>query len=181
MQQLSAQREAKKEAAAQSSEAFASLKASYDTSTTSLKASEDLLQSLLTGMSSSDDSTSSGFMGQLATAKALASTLGTEAERAKARIDHLQKEVKEKEPKAKKAASEGKGLLGELEQVKKERVALEKALGKLDWDEEKESALRDRKDVESKAVRKLLEVSGFLRLRRYRLNLFAHPIGEGRR
>lgn len=98
-------------------------------------------------------------MGQLATAKALASTLGTEAERAKARIDHLQKEVKEKEPKAKKAASEGKGLLGELEQVKKERAALEKALAKLDWDEEKESALRDRKDVESKAVRRVLEVS----------------------
>lgn len=115
-------------------------------------------------MSSSDDSTSSGFMGQLATAKALASSLGTEAERAKARIDHLQKDVKEKEPKAKKAASEGKGLLGELEQARKERAALEKALSKLDWDEEKESALRDRKDVESKAVRKLLEVRSSLAL-----------------
>lgn len=100
-------------------------------------------------------------MGQLATAKALASSLGTEAERAKARIEHLQKEVKEKEPRAKKAASEGKGLIGELEQAKKERTSLETALGKLDWDEEKEGALRDRKDVESKAVRKLLEVRFF--------------------
>lgn len=97
-------------------------------------------------------------MGQLAAAKALASSLGTEAERAKARIEHLQKEVKEKEPRAKKAAAEGKGLIGELETAKKEKKALETALGKLGWDEEKEGVLRDKKDVEGKAVRKLLEV-----------------------
>lgn len=98
-------------------------------------------------------------MGQLATAKALVSQLGTEAERAKARIEHLTKELKEKEPRAKKAASEGKGLFSELEAARKERDELEKKLAKLGWDEKQEGALRDRKDVESKAVRGLYEVN----------------------
>lgn len=157
--QLSAQRKARHTGSAQVSEEYAELKAKYDEVTAALKASEDLLQSLLTGISSSDESTSSGFMGQLAQARALASSLGTEAERARARIEHLQKEVKEKEPKAKKAAADSKGLMSELEQTRKEQKALEVALGKLDWDEEKEGSLRDRKDVENAAVRKLLEVS----------------------
>jgi structural maintenance of chromosome 2 len=162
MSQLSSQRKARQDSSAQSAEAFAALKATYDASTASLKASEDLLQTLLTGIcSSSDESSSSGFMGQLATAKALASTLGTEAERAKARIEHLQKEVKEKEPRAKKAASEGEGLIGELEQAREEKSTLEAALGKLGWNEEQEATLRDRMDGEGKAVRKLLEVRRF--------------------
>jgi structural maintenance of chromosome 2 len=157
--QLSSQRKAKVTSSAKSSEAFAALKSSYDASVASLQASEDLLQTLITGISSSsDDTTSSGFMGQLAAAKALASSLGTEVERAKAKIEHLQKEVKEKEPRAKKAAAEGKGLIGELETARNERKALQVALGKLGWDEEKEGALRDKRDVEGKAVRKLLEV-----------------------
>lgn len=160
MFQLVLQRDAKISTSTASNEAFSALKVEYDATNANLKASEDLLQTLLTGISSSsDDTTSSGFMGQLAAAKALASNVGTEAERAKAKIEHLQKEVKEKEPKAKKAAAEGKGLIGELEKVRGEKVALEKALQKLDWDEEKEGSLRSKKDTESKAVRKLEEVS----------------------
>lgn len=157
--QLVSQKQLKLKDSTTSNEAFATLKVTYDQSTSSLKASEDLLQTLLTGISSSsDDTTNSGFMGQLATSKTLASNMGTEAERAKARIEHLQREVKEKEPRAKKAEKEGKGLIGELEKAKSEQRALEKVLSKLDWDEEKEASLRDKKDTEGKAVRKLLEV-----------------------
>ncbi|SGZ26096.1 BQ5605_C024g09833 [Microbotryum silenes-dioicae] len=156
--ELASSRKEREQSSKEAAQQFASLKANYDATTTSLKASEDLLQTLLTGISSSsDESTSSGFMGQLAKAKELASNLGTEAERAKARIEHLQKELKEKEPRAKKAASEGKGLISELEAAKKERATLEAALGKLGWDEDKETQLRERRDVEGKAVRKLLE------------------------
>lgn len=97
-------------------------------------------------------------MGQLATAKSLVSSLGTEAERAKARVEHLTKELKDKEPKAKTAAMEGKGLLAELESARKELDKLDAALGQLGWDEAKEGALRNRKDVEGKAVRDLYEV-----------------------
>lgn len=157
MLQLSDQKQAKQDSFAKSSEKYAALRTTFDSSTASLKAAEDLLQSLMTGLASNDESSSSGFMGQLAAAKALASSLGSEADKAKARIDHLQKEIKEKEPKAKKAASQGQGLIGELEQARKEKAQLEASLSKLDWDESKEAALRDRKDVESAAVRQLLE------------------------
>lgn len=105
-------------------------------------------------------------MGQLATARAFASSMGTEAERAKKRIEHLQKEVKDKEPKAKKAQTEGKGLLAEFETVKAEKKALEDALGRLGWDEGKAEALGNRKDAEGSAVRKLLEVRFSLPFRR---------------
>lgn len=96
-------------------------------------------------------------MGQLASAKQMASTHGTEVERAKARIEHLKKELKDKEPKAKRAEKDGQGLLGELEAAKKEIAALEKALEKIDWDEERGKALRERKDKETAAVRELVE------------------------
>ncbi|KAK4705538.1 structural maintenance of chromosome 2, partial [Phenoliferia sp. Uapishka_3] len=157
--ELTSQRAAKQLSCTASADAFSALKSSYDASVLSLKASEDLLQTLLTGISSSSDaeSTSKGFMGQLAAARRLASSMGTEAERAKKRIEHLQKEVKDKEPKAKKAALEGKGLLTELEAMKSERGALEIALGKLGWNEEKAETLRNRKDAEGSAVRRLLE------------------------
>lgn len=111
----------------------------------------------MTGLASTDESSSSGFQGQLAAAKQLASSLGSEADKAKARIDHIQKEIKDKEPKARKAAAEGKGLIAELEGARREKASLEASLAKLGWDESKEAALRDRKDVESQAVRTLLE------------------------
>lgn len=103
-------------------------------------------------------------MGQLAAAKASASNLGTEADRAKARIEHLKKEVGEKEPKAKKAEKEGGSLVRELEEARKEKSRLEGSLGKESWSEEMQNALRDRKDGEEKAVRKLLEVCFLLPL-----------------
>lgn len=98
-------------------------------------------------------------MGQLAASKTLAANLGTEAERAKARIEHLTKELKEKEPRAKKAEKEGKGLLEELDAARKEEIKLEAKLSKLGWDEERETELRGRKDVEGKKIRQLMEVS----------------------
>lgn len=139
-------------------ERFGKLKETSDTASNSLKTNEELLQTLMTGISSSsDDGAASGFMGQLTTAQSAAATAKMEGERAKADISHLQKELKEKEPKAKKAASDSKGLLGELESARKSRDKLDATLKSMDWDEAKESSLRDRKDVESKAVRQLLE------------------------
>ncbi|KAK4050313.1 Structural maintenance of chromosomes protein 2 [Microbotryomycetes sp. JL201] len=155
--ELTSQKQVKTETKATLQTEYRELKIKYDDVTAALKSSEDLLQSLLTGMSSSDESTSSGFMGQLAQAKALASNLGTEAERAKARIDHLQKEVKEKEPKAKKAAADGKGVVAELDKTRKEVSSLEAQLAKMEWNEGKEAGLRDRRDAENAAVRKLME------------------------
>lgn len=139
------------------------MKATYDISLTALKNLEELLQTLTTGLSSStEESASSGYMGQLANLKIQISTLTSEGEKAKARIEHLKKELKEKEPKAREAEKSGKGLLEESEGAKREVVGLETKLGKLNWDEGREGELRGRREVESRAVRELSEVSFFL-------------------
>lgn len=96
-------------------------------------------------------------MGQIANARNKASTSATEAEQAKARIDHLQRELKDKEPRAKKAQSEDSGLTKELQKAKDLVQRLTAELGKLDWDENRESSLREKRESAGKAVREFLE------------------------
>jgi structural maintenance of chromosome 2 len=91
-----------------------------------LEQSESLLQSLITGLSTSDNAAQdSGYMGQLATAKAKLSEINSVAEQAKVKIAHLSKELKEKEPRAKKAANEGGDLTKELQTAKADLKKLE--------------------------------------------------------
>lgn len=157
--QLSQQKLAKIASTEKSTTTFNALKSTYDLSVASLRSSEDLLQTLLTGLaSSSEESASSGYMGQLATLKSAISTLGMEGERAKARIEYLGKELAEKEPKAKAAEKEGKGLHGELEKARKELSALEKSLSGLGWSEERGETLRASRDDVWTRVRQLREV-----------------------
>ena len=91
--------------------AFAELKTAYDAGVAELAKNEELLQTLLTGLSSSnaDDKGAGGYLGQLAEAKARLASAGTEAEQAKVKIGLAEKEIKEKEPRAKKAEKEGGG------------------------------------------------------------------------
>lgn len=79
-------------------------------------------------------------------------------EQAKLKIGHLERELKDKEPKAKKAQGEGKGLIEELERARKEVEKLKAALDRLDWKDEDEVRLRGIKDASGKEVRSLLEV-----------------------
>jgi structural maintenance of chromosome 2 len=158
--QLEEQKKEKQASLAQASQKLAAIKGDYDNSTNTLKQTENLLQTLITGLSSSSneaDSVSTGYMGQIATARNKASTSATEAGQAKARIEHLQRELKEKEPRAKKALAEDGGLTKELQKAKDLVQKLTAELGKLDWDDSREAALRDKKDNAGKAVRELLE------------------------
>lgn len=142
------------------SEQYATLKTSYDASAAALKQAESLLQTLITGLSSSSsdaESVSSGYMGQIAQARNKASTSATEAESTKAKIDHLAKELKEKEPRAKKAASEDGGLVKELQKAKDLVEKLTQEITRLDWSEEREEDLRTKKDLAGAKVRELLE------------------------
>jgi structural maintenance of chromosome 2 len=156
--QLSAQRDEKKKTMGGASERFAALKSSYEASVASLQQSEDLLQSLVTGLSSSStDSSSSGYMGQLAAARAKLASIGSEAEQARLRADHLQRELKEKEPRAKKAEGEGRGLISELEKAKEAQAKLEVELANAGWDEEREVGLRTAKEAAAAKVRELVD------------------------
>ena len=93
-----------------------------DASAAELAKQEELLQTLITGLSSSSDDQqgAGGYMGQLADAKAQLSAVGTETEQARFKISMAEKEIKEKEPRAKKAEKEGEGSVRELEAKKKE-------------------------------------------------------------
>lgn len=150
------------------SDKYAKLKTTYDASSNALKQAESLLQTLITGLSSSStdaEATSSGYLGQIAQSKNKISSLGTEAENAKARIEHLTRELKEKEPRAKKAASEDSGLVKELEKAKQVVEQLEKEISSLDWDEQKEEALSATKENAGREVRELLEKKDQLKSR----------------
>ena len=97
-------------------------------------------------------------MGQLAEAKARLASAGTEAEQAKVKIEHGERELKEKEPRAKKAEEEGEGLGRELETARKEREQLTKTLAGLEWNEDVESELLQKKSAVSEQMNALYEV-----------------------
>ncbi|KAJ9117568.1 hypothetical protein QFC22_004418 [Naganishia vaughanmartiniae] len=128
---------------------FASTKQEYDTATRDLAKAEELLQTLITGLGAANSSNeegeaTGGYMGQLADAKALMAAAATEAEQAKVKIGLLEKDLKDKEPRAKKAAKEGEGLTKEYEAAKSKLEALQASMAKMDWDESKEQDLSAR-------------------------------------
>lgn len=152
--------------AAEASKSFLGLKTSIDRSTASLAADEELLQTLLTGLTSASANSaeggaeaSGGYMGQIAQARAGLSSATTTAEQAKVAIDHAEHELKALGPKAAKAAKEGEGLGRELEAARARKAELEKVLDKLGGDEQREKELLRRKADVSQRINELLQVS----------------------
>lgn len=97
-------------------------------------------------------------MGQLAEAKARVAAAGTEAEQAKVKIGLAEKEIKEKEPRAKKAEKEGQGLLNELQGKKSDVEKLKKRVEASGWDEGKEKDLLEKQAEHGSRLTELLEV-----------------------
>lgn len=127
---------------------------------------EELLQTLLTGLSTSgnnEDEGAGGYMGQLADARAAAASAGTEAEQAKIKMGLIEREIKDKEPRARKAAKEGEALTSELESKKRELDRLKGSLDSAGWDEGKETELLRSKAEHSAKIAELLEVRLTLR------------------
>lgn len=155
--ELSAVLEEKKVQATKLKAQFVQLKSDFDTSTLELKKAEELLQTLVTGLTTDDSegANAGGYMGQLANAKQKVADLVSEAEQARVKIDHLTKELKEKEPKAKKLEKDGGGAALELQKAKAEMKQLEQALEKIDWNENAEQDLKQRRDAEAEMVSKL--------------------------
>ncbi|KAL1592370.1 Structural maintenance of chromosomes protein 2 [Paraconiothyrium brasiliense] len=91
---------------------------------------EELLQTLQTGVASKEGQ-ESGYQGKLQEARNRESTAATEQEQGKLKIAHLEKQIKEDEPKAKKAKEQNSGLLKELEAQKTQARKLEEELSKL--------------------------------------------------
>lgn len=156
---LTSQLEEKKTAGTEIKNKFADLKSDFDLSTADLKKAEELLQTLVTGLTTdeSEGANAGGYMGQLAEARQQSADVASEAEQAKVKIGRLNIELKEKEPRAKKLEKEGGGAVVELENAKAQKAKLEMAMEKMGWDENIEVQLRTRRSTELDHVRQLSE------------------------
>lgn len=151
------------------SSAFEHAKAKYDAAKTELEkqnkdaeSKEELLQTLQTGVASKDGQ-ENGYQGQLQDARNRATTTATEQEQAKIKISHLEKRVKEEEPRARKAKEQNADLLRELDGLKAQGQRLEKELGRLGFQPGQEEDMYKEETSLQQTVRSLRQESDKMR------------------
>ena len=135
---------------------YDSAKADIDKQTAEVESKEELLQTLQTGVASKEGQ-ESGYQGQLQDARNRVSAMATEQEQAKIKISHLEKRIKEDEPRAMKAKEQNSGLLKDLETLKAQAKKLEADLTKLGFEPGKEEAMYQQEVSLQKQVRTLQE------------------------
>jgi structural maintenance of chromosome 2 len=105
----------------------------------------------------------SGYQGQLQDAKNRASSTATEQEQAKLKISHLEKRIKEEEPKAKKAKGQNSSLMKDLEGLRAQAKKLESDLAKLGFQPGQEDDSQKEEAQLQRRVRELREQSDALK------------------
>ena len=123
---------------------------------------EELLQTLQTGVASKEGQ-ETGYQGQLQDARNRANAAATEQEQMKLKISHLEKQIKEDEPKAKKARDQNSGLLKDLESLKSQAKKLEAELTKMGFEPGKESELYQQESHLQAQIRELKQEADGLR------------------
>lgn len=123
---------------------------------------EELLQTLQTGVASREGQ-EGGYQGQLQDARNRVSAAATEQEQSKLKISHLEKQIKEDEPKAKKAKEQNSGLLKDLEGLKSQAKKLEAELAKLGFNEGQEAELYQQESHFQARIRELRQQADGLR------------------
>ncbi|KAJ9654861.1 Structural maintenance of chromosomes protein 2 [Neophaeococcomyces mojaviensis] len=135
---------------------YSSAKSELDSQQVVVEKKEELLSTLQTGVASREGQ-ESGYQGQLSEARSRANNASTEFEQAKMKIAHLEKRLREDEPRAKKAKEENSGLLRGLESLKQQAQDLEQELAKLGFEPGKEESMREREATLRKSIRQLRE------------------------
>ena len=133
-------------------------KVDLDKQTVEVESKEELLQTLQTGVASKEGQ-ESGYQGQLQDARNRVSAAATEQEQAKLKISHLEKRIKEDEPRAKKAKEQNSGLLKDLETLKSQAKRLEAELKKLGFEPEREEGMYQKEATLQEQIRSLHEQS----------------------
>ncbi|CAK7206540.1 Structural maintenance of chromosomes protein 2 [Sporothrix eucalyptigena] len=123
---------------------------------------EELLQTLQTGVASKDGQ-ENGYQGQLQDARGRVTAAVTEQEQAKIKITHLEKRIKEEEPRAKKAKEQNAGLLKDIEGLKSQSQKLEKELGKLGFSPGAEEEMYKEESTLQQTIRGLRQQSDALK------------------
>ena len=149
--------------------AYEKIKAKYDTAREAMEkqsqeaeSKEELLQTLQTGVASKEGQ-ENGYQGQLQDARSRVTAAVTEQEQAKIKIAHLEKRIREEEPRAKKAKEANAGLLKELEGLKVQAQRLEKELGKLGFTPGSEEELYKQESALQQTIRNLRQESDALK------------------
>ncbi|KAK3400144.1 putative SMC2 protein [Sordaria brevicollis] len=123
---------------------------------------EELLQTLQTGVASKEGQ-ENGYQGQLQDARNKVTAAATEQEQAKIKIAHLEKRIKEEEPRAKKAKEQNAGLLKDLDGLKSQAQRLEKELGKLGFQPGTEEEMYKQESSLQQTIRNLRQESDALK------------------
>lgn len=131
-------------------------KGDLDKQTAEVETKEELLQTLQTGVASKEGQ-ESGYQGQLQDARNRVSAAATEQEQAKLKISHMEKRIKEDEPRAKTAKEQNSGLLKDLESLKTQAKKLEAELSKLGFEPGKEDGMYQKEASLQKQIRTLRE------------------------
>lgn len=165
------------------SKAHEKIKAKHDSAKEELErqsqeaeSKEELLQTLQTGVASKEGQ-ENGYQAQLQDARNRVSTAATEQEQAKIKIAHLEKRIKEEEPRAKKAKEQNAGLLKELDGLKVQAQKLEKELGQLGFSSGAEEDLYKQESSLQQKIRSLRQESDALKRRVANIDFnYADPV-----
>ena len=141
---------------------FDSAKADLDKQTAEVETKEELLQTLQTGVASKEGQ-ESGYQGQLQDARNRVSAAATEQEQARLKISHWEKQIKEDEPRAKKAKEQNSDLLKDLGTLKAQAKKMEADLTKLGFEPGKEEAMSQQDASLQKQIRTLQEQADALK------------------
>lgn len=151
--------------------AYEKIKAKYDAAkeenekqAQEAESKEELLQTLQTGVASKEGQ-ESGYQGQLQDAKSRVASAATEQEQAKLKIAHLEKRIKEEEPRAKKAKEQNAGLLKDLEGLKAQSQKLQAHLEKLGFEPGQEEDMYKQESSLQQTIRNLRQEADTLKRR----------------
>ncbi|KAJ2988897.1 hypothetical protein NUW58_g3742 [Xylaria curta] len=149
--------------------AYEKIKAKYDAvkdenekQTQEAESKEELLQTLQTGVASKEGQ-ESGYQGQLQDARNRVAAAATEQEQAKIKIAHLEKRIKEEEPRAKKAKEQNASLLNELDGLRTQSQKLEAQLGKLGFEPGQEEDMYKKQSTLQQSIRGLRQEADSLK------------------
>ncbi|KZT55562.1 condensin complex subunit SMC2 [Calocera cornea HHB12733] len=147
----------------QAEQAFADAKKKHDELAEKVSTNSELLQTLLTGLSTNKASTSSGYLGRLSQLRQQLATLSSSDQQGAAKQKMLQAELKTKEGKMKEGEKEGAEGKKALEKMTKEIEKLTKEVEKENWGEDREKELDERRRACRARVAELTEQRDALR------------------
>ncbi|KAK7206631.1 condensin subunit [Myxozyma melibiosi] len=153
--ELQAQFEIKSAEFSQMQQQFQEMTNTHETLKAEVSSKEELLETLRTGVAAKEGQ-KNGYMDKLEEAKACASQAKTKQQQISIQIQHLNKRIKELEPRAKKARQQNKDLFNNLESLKAECATLESGLNQMDFDPKAHETI---KQAESEAEANIRELN----------------------